>query len=91
MKLNEVIFIENLPKLDLHGLDRETARVMINDFINDNIIMKNEIILIVHGIGSGIIKDVTQNTLKKNKSVIDFKIYPFNVGCTIVQINLKQK
>lgn len=86
MKLNEVIFIENLPKLDLHGLDREIARVMINDFINDNIKMKNEIILIVHGIGEGIIKKITLETLKKNKQVIDFKIWPFNVGCTVAQL-----
>lgn len=88
MKLNEVIFIENLPKLDLHGFDRETARLMINDFIKDNIIMKNEIVLIIHGIGSGLIRNVTQETLKKSKNVIDYKIYPFNVGCTIVQIKL---
>jgi len=91
MKLNEVIFIDSLPKLDLHGFDRETARVMINDFIKDNIIMKNEIILIVHGIGNGIIRNTTQETLRKNKNVIDFKIYPFNVGCTIVQIDLTKK
>jgi len=88
MKLNEVIFIENLPKLDLHGTNREIARVMINDFINDNIKMKNEIILIVHGIGEGIIKSITLETLKKNKQVIDFKIWPFNVGCTVAQLKL---
>ena len=88
MKLNEVIFIDSLPKLDLHGFDRETARVMINDFVKDNIVMKNEIILIVHGIGNGIIRSTTQETLKKNKYIVDYKIYPFNVGCTIAQIKL---
>jgi len=88
MKLNEVIFIDNLPKLDLHGLDREIARVMINDFINDNIKMRNEIILIVHGIGTGILKNTTQEVLNKNRNVVDYKIYPFNVGCTIAQIKL---
>lgn len=88
MKLNDVIFIESLSKLDLHGFDRETARVMVNDFINDNIKMKNDIILIVHGIGSGIVKNTVLETLKKNKNIIDFKIYPFNVGCTIAQLKL---
>ena len=88
MKLNDVIFIDNLPKLDLHGLDREIARVMINDFINDNIKMRNEIILIVHGIGTGILKNTTQEVLNKNRNVVDYKIYPFNVGCTIAQIKL---
>lgn len=88
MKLNEVIFIDNLPKLDLHGFDRETARVAVNDFVNDNVKMKNQIILIVHGIGSGIVKNTVLETLRKNKNVVDFKLYPFNVGCTIVEIKL---
>lgn len=88
MKLNEIIFIESLPKLDLHGIDSMTAAVMINDFIDRNCIMKNENILIVHGIGTGIIKKTTQEVLKKNKRVLDYKIYPFNVGCTIAELKL---
>jgi len=86
--LDSIIFIDSLPKLDLHGFDRDTARVMVNDFIKDNLIMKNEFVTIVHGIGSGIIKTTVQETLRRNKYIKYFKIYPFNVGCTIVQINL---
>ena len=88
MNLNDIIFIDSLPSLDLHGFDRETARVAINDFINDNIKMKNKFIVIIHGIGSGILKTTTQKTLSNNKNVIEFKIHPFNVGCTLVNINL---
>ncbi len=88
MNLNDIIFIDNLPSLDLHGFDRETARVAINDFINDNIKLKNKFIVIIHGIGSGILKDTTHLTLKKNKNVLEFKICMFNIGCTIVNINL---
>ena len=29
------IFTKNLPSLDLHGETRDTARVLINDFIGD--------------------------------------------------------
>ena len=29
MNLNQLLFIERFPKLDLHGYDRETARVAI--------------------------------------------------------------
>lgn len=86
--LNSVIFIDNLPKLDLHGFDSQTARVAVNDFINDNLIMKNEIVLIIHGLGSGIIKKVVLETLKSNKNIVDFKICSFNIGCTIAQIKL---
>ena len=88
MNLNDIIFIDNLPTLDLHGFDRQTAKVAIDDFINDNIKMKNSFIVIIHGIGSGILKDTTQRTLAINKKVIEYKIYPFNVGCTIVKIDL---
>ena len=88
MNLNDIIFIDNLPTLDLHGFDRQTAKVAIDDFINDNIKMKNNFIVIIHGIGSGILKDTTQKTLAINKKVIEYKIYPFNVGCTIVKIDL---
>lgn len=88
MNLNDLIFIDNLPSLDLHGFDRETARVAINDFINDNIKMKNKFIVIIHGIGSGILKQTTKNVLSNNRYVLEFKIHPFNIGCTLVNINL---
>ena len=88
MNLNDLIFIDSLPSLDLHGFDRETARVAINDFINDNIKMKNKFIVIIHGIGSGVLKETTQLVLSKNKKVIEFKIHPFNIGCTLVNVDL---
>lgn len=86
MELNEVIYLDNLPSIDLHGLDRDTARVKVLEFINDNRIMKNDIICIVHGVGSGIIKKEIHNLLKNNKLVSDYKLFYNNSGCTIVKI-----
>ena len=63
------IFTTNLPKIDLHGMDRDTARVAINDFVNDNFKLKQELFVVIHGIGSGILKDTTIKTLKANKLV----------------------
>lgn len=88
MELKDVIFIDNYPKKDLHGLDRETARVEVNDFIKDNIKLKNEIIVIIHGIGSGILRKETHETLKKNKNVIEYKTFYNNLGTTIVKIKI---
>ena len=88
MELKEVIFTEGFPKLDLHGLDRETARVEIEDFIRDNKKLKNDIIVIIHGIGSGIIRNATHETLRKNKSVIEYKTLYNNNGSTIVKIKI---
>lgn len=76
----------NLPTLDLHGMDREYARILINDFIRDNYQAKNKNVVIIHGNGTGIIKKTTQLTLRKNKLVEEFYIDNFNDGMTIVSI-----
>ena len=88
MELKEVIFVNSLPSIDLHGLDRDTARVKILEFINDNKLMKKEIICIVHGVGSGIIKDEVHSTLKRSRDVIEYKLFYSNTGCTIVKIRI---
>ena len=89
--LSNIIFIDNLPKIDLHGENAESARVIINDFVNDNYKQKNNIFCIVHGVGSGTLKKVTHDTLKKNKRVVDFKTFYYNQGCTITEIDLNIK
>lgn len=89
MTLNDVILIDHLPSIDLHGLDRDTARMYINDFIQDNLKLKQEFIVIIHGIGSGILRKETSETLKKSKFVLDFKTYYYNQGCTIVQLKIE--
>lgn len=88
MKLNEVIFVNNLPTLDLHGYDRQTAVVAISDFIRDNVKLKNEVVVIIHGIGSGIIRKCTHDYLRTNKNVLEFKVHYFNEGSTIVSLKL---
>lgn len=86
MKIDEVLFIDSLPKLDLHGYDRDSARIMVNDFIIDNIKMGNSVINIVHGIGSGILREEVIKTLSRNKYVEEFKNYYANRGCMLVKI-----
>ena len=89
MKLSEIIFIDQCPSLDLHGFDRDYARIKINEFIQDNFVMKNEFIVIVHGVGSGILKQETLDTLKKNKKVEEYQLFKGNIGCTIAKIKKK--
>lgn len=88
MNLDEVIFIDRFPKLDLHGYDRMTASVATNDFIRDSIKMKERIVVIIHGIGNHIVRKSVHETLARNKNVVAYKIFSFNVGCTIVQLNI---
>ncbi|MGYP004473738993 len=84
--LDDVIFYESLPKIDLHGYDSQTARVAINDFVNDNKKTKQEVFVIMHGNGSGILQKTTDDVLRKNKNVIEFKRTIGNTGCTLVRI-----
>lgn len=82
------IFTKNLPSLDLHGETRDTARVLINDFIKENIKLKKDKIVIIHGIGTGILKKETQNILKNNKNVIEYGLDFMNEGSTIVRLKI---
>ncbi len=88
MSIDDLIFIDNLPSIDLHSLDSSTAEVYINDFINDNLKTKNEFIVIIHGNGSGILRKTTFDVLRKNKNVIEYKTHYNNTGCTIVRIKI---
>ena len=81
-----IALYKNCPTIDLHGMDREYAGVLINDFVRDNYQMKVETIVIVHGIGLGILRKATQEVLRKNKYVDTFKIDNFNIGQTIVKL-----
>lgn len=86
MNIDDILFIDNLPKLDLHGFTSSEANVLINDFIKENIKLKNEFIIIVHGIGSGILRLQTKESLSKNKNVLEFKTYYYNQGVTLVKL-----
>lgn len=88
--LNDIVFIDSLSKLDLHGYDSLTSAILINDFINDSIKQGIEVISIIHGNGDGILRKVTNDTLSKNKNVIEYKQYYYNTGCTIVRIKIWQ-
>ncbi len=79
---------DNLPTLDLHGIDREYAKILINDFVLDNSKLHNKKIVIIHGIGQGIIRKTTHEVLRKNKYVENYKLDNFNNGMTIVNIKI---
>lgn len=81
-------FTDLLPSIDLHGFDRVLARIKTNEFINDNVKLRNKKIVIIHGIGQGIVKDEVFKTLKENKNVESFKLNAMNIGCTIVNLKI---
>lgn len=74
----------NIPSIDLHGENRDTARILVNEFISDNIKLGIKKINIIHGIGTGVLKKEIHELLKKDKRVDKYYMDFFNGGSTIV-------
>ncbi len=83
------IFLDMLPKIDLHGFDIESARVKTNDFIEEAFIMEYIKVVIIHGIGTGKVKNTVHETLAQNKKVKSYKLDSLNIGCTVVELKSK--
>ena len=56
----------NLPSLDLHGIDSDYARILINDFIRDNYNLKNKDPKIYEKNGIVILEYEIEQNLNKN-------------------------
>lgn len=74
----------SFPTIDLHGETKENLNDLINTFIEDNVKLSKNIIVIIHGVGSGILKNATHEILKKNKNVLRFYTSIDNPGITCV-------
>ena len=55
-------------------------------FIDDNVRMGNKKVIIVHGLGSGVLKQATHEYLKTDKRVLSYKTCNYNAGQTIVDL-----
>lgn len=77
-------FLYNVPELNIHGMDRITAKIEIEIFIDNQLRIGNKKLIIIHGKGEGILKKETQNILKNNRKVLEYKINNYNDGETIV-------
>ena len=80
------VFLNILPTLDLHGYPRDMIKVLIDDFINDNIKLNNKKIVIVHGKGEWILKKETHHLLNRDKRIKHFYQDAINDGCTVVEL-----
>lgn len=80
--------LDNLPTLDLHGEYKESAIILTDEFINDNIVLKNSKIVIVHGLGSDILRKSLHEHLKHDKRVKEFKRDFFNPGATVIVLDI---
>lgn len=81
-----LFYSSRMPQIDLHGMDRVTARIIVKEFLVDNYKMQNYELAIIHGIGSGILKKEVHQLLAREKIVEKYKLDNFNSGCTLVQL-----
>ncbi len=76
----------HIPSLDLHGMDREITKILVKEFIRDHYKMGYERVIIIHGIGTGVLKNTVREVLKKDKMVESFYLDFFNIGTTVVTL-----
>ena len=81
------IFTNNLPSIDLHGEDRVTALIKVDEFIKDSIKLKHRNIVIIHGKGTWVLKDAIHEYLKRDKRVKEYSL-DINIGQTIVSLEI---
>lgn len=79
-------FLNLLPTIDVHGYNRDMIRCVLNEFIRDNMKLKNKKIIIIHGKGNGILKEEIHNLLKCDKRVSRYYLDGFNIGETIIEL-----
>ena len=82
------ILTSKAPSLDLHGETTAFLSFLVNAFIVDNLKLKNRFIVIIHGYNSNILKKELQLFLKKDKRVKKYYIDPYNIGQTIVELDI---
>lgn len=79
-------FLDILPSIDVHGYSKDMIKCTLNEFINDNIKLKNKKIVIIHGKGQGILKEEIHRLLKCDSRVDKYYLDGFNVGTTVIEL-----
>ena len=82
-------FLYNAPQLDIHGFDRYGAVAMVKNFIDNCVRIDSKKIVIVHGKGTGKLREGIHKFLKTNSHVKSFRIGTFGegeMGVTVVEL-----
>ena len=58
---------------------------------SDNIILKKDKIIIIHGIGTGLVRQAVHEVLSQNKYVSEYHTLNLNNGCTIAYLIIDNK
>ena len=83
------MILSSYPTIDLHGMDRDYASIVVKEFIEVYYKIGKSHLVIIHGVGSGILRKKIHDDLKRNKKVKKFNLDIFNEGQTLVELNKK--
>lgn len=84
--INNYMLFKNLPTLDLHGETVASSKVLIDAFLKEHYKNRNQLVKIVHGIGTGVLKKNIPLILKSHPLVLKYQTDFFNSGVLIVEI-----
>ena len=76
------------PSIDLHGEYAVTCYTVVHDFISDQIKLRNSHVIIIHGKGSGKLKEEVHRILKNDSRVKKYQLDGSNLGQTIVELKI---
>ncbi len=77
------------PKIDLHGEYASTAYTVVHSFLQEQRKLGQSYVVIIHGKGTGKLKEEVHQILSKEKEVLEYQLDPDNLGQTIVHLNVK--
>jgi DNA mismatch repair protein MutS2 len=78
-----------VPELDLHALTVDEALPMIHEYLNDACMAGVKEVRIVHGKGTGILRQAVVRELKRHPLVKSFRTgnrYEGSTGATVVEL-----
>ena len=75
-----------LRSIDLHGMTTEQARTAVADFVSRAVMEGADTLEIVHGIGTGRVRDAIRRALEEIGAVRHVRPHPTNPGVTIVHL-----
>lgn len=74
------------PEIDLRGMNIEEALIEVDRFIDSSVLSGVHQITIIHGKGTGVLREAIQQHLKKHKSVGSYRLGVYGEGETGVTI-----
>lgn len=88
--MSSEVLTSKSPKIDVHGETYDSVSLILSQFIDDNYKLSNKYIRIVHGKGEGVLKNRIHELLKINKKVEDYYLNNWNIGETIIVLNIEK-